>query len=162
MPKTRFQTFLFTLMTAWLMVYGMTLYNTVLGTGTFTNATFFRALTGMWVEYVIIFLCAYFIAGNAAKYFAFRVVLPGDRPIFIIFTIQIFTVIIQVFFASIMATVKIHGITNLFLPQLITAYCKNFIMALPMQMIIAGPLARFVFRSIFLRKERCRDTATGI
>ena len=136
------------------MVYGMTLYNTVLGTGEFTNSTFLHALTGMWVEFVIIFLCACFIAGNVAKYLAFRVVQPGDRPIFIIFAIQIFTVIAQVFFASIMATVKIHGFTILFLPQFMTAYCKNFIMALPLQLIIAGPLARLLFRSIFLRKEK--------
>ena len=102
MPKTRFQTVVFTLVTAWLMVYGMTLYNTVLGTGEFTNSTFLHALTGMWVEFVIIFLCACFIAGNVAKYLAFRVVQPGDRPIFIIFAIQIFTVIAQVFFARIM------------------------------------------------------------
>ena len=87
MPKTRFQTVVFTLVTAWLMVYGMTLYNTVLGTGEFTNSTFLHALTGMWVEFVIIFLCACFIAGNVAKYLAFRVVQPGDRPIFIIFAI---------------------------------------------------------------------------
>lgn len=154
MPKTRFQTVVFTLVTAWLMVYGMTLYNTVLGTGEFTNSTFLHALTGMWVEFVIIFLCACFIAGNVAKYLAFRVVQPGERPIFIIFAIQIFTVIAQVFFARIMATIKIHGFTNLFLPQFMTAYCKNFIMALPLQLIIAGPLARLLFRSIFLRKEK--------
>ncbi len=43
MPKTRFQTVVFTLVTAWLMVYGMTLYNTVLGTGEFTNSTFLHA-----------------------------------------------------------------------------------------------------------------------
>lgn len=50
----------------------------------------------MWIEFVIIFLCAYFISSHVAKYFAFRVVKPGDRPIFIIFTIQIFTVVCQV------------------------------------------------------------------
>ena len=151
MPKTRFQSVVFTAITAWMMVYCMTLYNTVLATGAFTNKTFLYALRGMWLEYLIIFLCAFFIAGHVAKYFAFRVVQPGDRPIFIIFAIQTFTVITQVFFASIIATIKIHGFTYLFLPQFLTAYCINFIMALPLQLIIAGPLARLIFRSIFLR-----------
>lgn len=153
MPKTKFQSFIFTFITAWMMVYCMTLYNTVLGTGEFTNLTFLHALQAMWIEFVIIFICAYFISGNAAKYFAFRIVRPTDRPIFIIFAIQIFTVVIQVFFASIMATVKIHGFSALFIPQLLTAYCRNFIMALPLQLVIVGPLARLIFRCIFVRQE---------
>lgn len=78
MPKTRFQSVVFTAITAWMMVYCMTLYNTVLATGAFTNKTFLYALRGMWLEYLIIFLCAFFIAGHVAKYFAFRVVQPGD------------------------------------------------------------------------------------
>jgi len=162
MPKTRFQTFIFTAITAWLMVYCMTLYNTVLATDTFTNESFLIALKGMWLEFVIIFLCAYFISGHAAKYFAFHVVVPGDRPIFIIFAIQTFTVIVQVIFASMMATVKIYGIDSLFLPHFITAYCKNFIMAFPLQLILVGPLARFLFRSIFLRGEKKAQSTAEI
>ncbi len=162
MPKTRFQSIVFTAITAWIMVYCMTLYNTVLATGEFKNETFLHALQGMWFEYFIIFLCAFFISGHVAKHFAFRVVLPGDRPIFIILAIQTFTVITQVFFASIMATKKIHGFTYLFLPQFLTAYCKNFIMALPLQLIIAGPLARLIFRSIFMRNEKKAESTQGI
>ena len=60
MPKTRGESIFFTAITAWMMVYVMTLYNTVLATGNFTNATFFIALKGMWIEYIIIALLAYF------------------------------------------------------------------------------------------------------
>lgn len=42
--------------------------------GSFTNGTFLIALKGMWIECIIIFLCAYFISAHVAKYFAFRVV----------------------------------------------------------------------------------------
>lgn len=159
MPKTKTETLFFTAVTAWMMVYCMTLYNTVLGTGEFTNSSFLHALTGMWIEYVIIFLCAYFISGHAAKALAFRVIKPGDRPIFIIFTIQIFTVILQVTFASIMAVFKMHGFTGLFIPQFLSAYCRNFVMALPLQLILVGPLARFVFRSIFRRIDIAEKAA---
>ena len=86
-----------------MMVYVMTLYNTVLATGTFTNLTFFIALKNMWIEYIIIGLLAYFVSGHLAKMCAFRVVQPGDRPIFIIFAIQTFTVIWQVAFASVIS-----------------------------------------------------------
>lgn len=158
MPRTRFQSFVFTLITAWMMVYVMTLYNIVLASGTFVNETFLIALKGMWVEFVIIFLCAYFISSRTAKYFAFRVVQPGDRPIVIIFFIQIFTVISQVALASILGTIKGYGITIQFIPNYLMTYCRNFIMALPIQLIIVGPLARLIFRSIFLRKEKKHTT----
>jgi len=44
MPKTRGESIFFTAITAWMMVYVMTLYNTVLARGNFTNATFLIAL----------------------------------------------------------------------------------------------------------------------
>lgn len=154
MPKTKFQSVIFTAVTAWIMVYIMTLYNTVLAMGSFTNATFLIALKGMWIEYIIIFLCAFFISSHVAKYFAFRVVKPGDRPIAIIFAIQVFTVASQVVLASILGVYHGYGFTSQFIPNYLVTYCKNFIMALPVQLFIAGPIARWIFRSIFERSEK--------
>lgn len=153
MPKTRKETIFFTAITAWMMVYIMTLYNTVLAMGSFTNKTFFIALKGMWVEYILIFLLAYFVSGRIAKYFAFRIVQPGDRPIFIIFAIQIFTVVAQVAFASIIGVFHGYGFTSNFVPNYLVTYCKNFIMALPIQLFLVGPLVRWMFRSVFRRES---------
>lgn len=152
MPKTKFQSVIFTAITAWIMVYIMTLYNTVLAMDSFTNATFLIALKGMWIEYVIIFLCAYFLSSHVAKFFAFRVVKPGDRPIAIIFAIQIFTVVCQVALASIIGLYHGYGFTSQFIPNYLVTYCKNFVMALPVQLFIAGPIARALFRKIFAVK----------
>lgn len=154
MPKTRFQSIIFTLITAGMMVYIMTLYNTVVATGEFTNGTFLTALKEMWTEFFIITLCAYFISTPLARRFAFRVVQPDDRPIFIILVTQVFTVVLQVGLASIIGTIKGYGVTSLFLPDYLMSYCRNFIMALPIQLLLVGPLARKIFRSIFLRKEK--------
>lgn len=158
MPKTRIESVFFTAVTAWLMVYVMTLYNTILATGSFTNSTFLIVLKEMWVEFIIIFLLAYFVSGHIAKYFAFRVVQPGDRPIFIIFTIQIFTVVAQVAFASIIGVFHEFGFTSNLVPDYLVTYCKNFVMALPIQLFLVGPLARLIFRSIFLRSNSQRST----
>ncbi len=158
MPKTRGESIFFTAITAWMMVYCMTLYNTVLATGSFTNQSFLIALKGMWVEYIIIFLLAYFVSSHIAKFFAFRVVQPGDRPIFIIFSIQIFTVVAQVAFASIIGLYHGYGFTANFIPDYIMTYCRNFVMALPLQLFIVGPLARLIFRSIFLKGRSRKDT----
>lgn len=62
MPRTRGESIFFTAITAWMMVYVMTVYNTVLATGSFTNTTFLIALKGMWIEYIIIGLLAYFVS----------------------------------------------------------------------------------------------------
>ena len=154
MPKTTFQSLVFTAVTAWIMVYIMTLYNTVLSAQSFTNATFLSALKGMWVEYVIIFLCAYFISSPIAKFLAFRVVKPGDRPIFIIFAIQIFTAVCQVALASILGVYHGYGFPEQIIPNYLLTYCRNFIMALPVPLFIAGPAARWLFRHIFVGTQR--------
>ncbi len=153
MPKTKFESVIFTAVTAWIMVYIMTLYNTVLASGTFTNTTFLIALKGMWLEFVIIFLCAYFISSHVAKHFAFRVVKPGDRPIAIIFAIQTFTVASQVALASVLGVWHGYGFTSQFIPNYLTTYCRNFIMALPVQLFLAGPIARALFRRLFRRNK---------
>ena len=158
MPKTRLESLFFTAITAWMMVYGMTLYNMVISTGVFTNYSFVIALKKMWIEFIIIFLLAYFVSSYIAKHFAFRVVQPGDRPIFIIFAIQIFTVVAQVAFASIIGVYHSYGFTANFIPDYICTYCRNFVMALPLQMFIAGPLARWIFRKVFLRKKKIKST----
>ncbi len=153
MPKTKFESVIFTAVTAWIMVYIMTLYNTVLASGTFVNTTFLIALKGMWLEFVIIFLCAYFISSHVAKHFAFRVVKPGDRPIAIIFAIQTFTVASQVALASVLGVWHGYGFTSQFIPNYLTTYCRNFIMALPVQLFLAGPIARALFRLLFRRNK---------
>ena len=153
MPKTKLESVIFTAVTAWLMVYGMTLYNLVLAMGSFTNASFLLALQEMWLEYVIIALCAYFISSPIAKKLAFRVVRPGDRPIAIILSIQVFTVVCQVALASIIGVWHGFGFTGQFVPNYLLTYCRNFLMALPLQLLVAGPLARAGFRVVFRRGE---------
>ena len=154
MPRTRGESIFFTAITAWMMVYVMTLYNTVLAMGNFTNATFLIALKDMWIEYIIIALLAYFVSSNLAKMCAFRVVQPGDRPIFIIFAIQTFTVVWQVAFASIIGVYHGYGFTSNFVPDYLVTYCKNFIMAFPLQLFIVGPLARLIFRILFIKGKK--------
>lgn len=153
MPQTKPQSVFFTAVTAWIMVYFMTLYNRVLATGAFTNADFGAALGQMWLEFVLIFLCAYFLSSPAAKKLAFRVVQPGDRPIVIILTIQVFTVVCQVALASILGVWHGYGFTSQFLPNYLVTYCRNFLLAMPLQLFVAGPVARAVFRAVFLRKK---------
>lgn len=158
MPKTKLESIVFTAITAWTMVYIMTLYNKVIEYGAFTNETFLIALKSMWGEFLISFLCAFFISSHVAKYFAFRIVKFGDRPILIIFAIQIFTVVSQVALMSILGVFERFGISNQFVPNYIYNYCLNFIMALPAQLFISGPIARAIFHLIFRRNTKVAVT----
>lgn len=153
MPKTRLESIIFTLITAWFMVYIMTLYNHVLATGVFVNQTFIDVLLSMWVEYIIIFLCAFFISSHLAQKLAFRIVNKDDRRIVIIVAIQLFTVILQVAFASILGTYHAYGLTIQFIPCYLMIYCQNFIMAIFIQVLLVGPLSRGIFRFIFRRHQ---------
>lgn len=92
MPKTKFQEFIFTLITSGCIIFIMGVYNVAIHTGGLQAATFSHALHSFPLEWFIGFLCAFFIASKTSKYFAFRVAKPTDRPIFIILCIQAFTV----------------------------------------------------------------------
>ena len=117
MPETKVESIIFTAVTAWIMVYIMTLYNTVIAGEDFVNATFLVALRGMWLEFVLIFLCAYFISGPAARRLTFRIVKSEDRPIVIIVTMQIFTVVFQVALARILGGYYSYGLTAQLIPD---------------------------------------------
>ena len=153
MPKTKFQSAVFTAITAWIMVYFMTLYNSVIASGEFSNLTFASALKNMWIEYIVIGLCAYFISAPLAKRLAFKVININDRQIFIILSIQVFTVICQVAFASIIGVYHSNGFNSQIIPNYIRAYCLNFAMAMPLQIFVAGPAARFIFRKIYTKNR---------
>ena len=63
----------------------------------------------------------------------------------------IFTVVAQVALASILGVYHGYGFTSQFIPNYLTKDCKNFIMALPVQLFIAGPIAQLIFRKFFGR-----------
>ncbi len=120
MPKTKFEAIVFTAITAWMMVYVMTLYNTVLATSSFTNSTFLIVLKSMWIEFVIIVLM-----------------------------IQVFTVNSQVSLASILGVYHSYGFDTQFIPHYLITYCRSFMIALPVQLFIVGAMARYLFRVLF-------------
>ena len=76
-----------------------------------------------------------------------------------ILAIQVFTVVCQVALASILGVWHGYGFTRQILPDYLMTYCRNFIMALPLQLLVAGPLARAIFRAIFTDREAERMDA---
>ena len=154
MPKTKFQNFIFTLMTAILMAYCMIVYSVAINSPEgLVNQTFLIALKEFPLEGIIVFLLAFFVASPIAKKLAFRIVNPKeDNKMFIILSIQTYTVLTMVGLMSIYALFAQHLINSNIICNYIVLYCKNFIMAYPLQIFFVGPLVRNIFRIIFKKQ----------
>lgn len=154
MPKTKFQNFILTLMTAVLMAYCMMVYSVAINSSEgLINQTFLIALKEFPIEGIIVFLLAFFVASPIVKKLAFRIVNPKeDNKMFIILSIQTFTVLTMVGLMSLYALFAQHLINSNVIYNYIVLYCKNFIMAYPLQIFFVEPLVRNVFRMIFKKQ----------
>ena len=154
MPKTKFQNFIFTLMTAVLMAYCIIVYSVAINSSEgLINQTFLIALKEFSIDGIIVFLLAFFVASPIAKKLTFRIVNPKeDNKMFIILSIQTFTVLTMVGLMSLYALFAQHLINSNVICNYIVLYCKNFIMAYPLQIFFVGPLVRNVFRMIFKKQ----------
>ena len=152
MPKTKFQSVIFTLLMVFCMVFCMTCYTISLNMGGLTPQVFLLAIQEMWLEYVVVFCLIFFIITELAKKLAFRIVTPGkDAPIFIILSIQCFTVCLIVPVITLFATL-VHNETNGWFTNWIQLAFLCFPVALCLQVFFVGPLVRLIFRTLF-RKQ---------
>lgn len=151
MPKTKFQNFIFTLITAVLMAYFMIVYSIAINSPNgLENLVFLEALKEFPFEVIIVFLLAYFVASPIAKKLAFRIVDPEkDNKMFVILSIQTFTVCVMVALMSIYALFAQNLLNSNVICNYIVLVCKNFIMAYPLQIFIVGPITRNIFKCIF-------------
>ncbi len=150
MPKNKLENFVFTLMMSIVMAYLMIVYSISISKGFLLNSTFLIALREFPLEELIVFLCAYFIACPLAKKIAFKIVNPkNDSKVLVVLSIQTVTVLIMVGLMSIYALFSLNLINSNVIGNYITLYCKNFIMAYPLQIFFVGPVVRNIFRIIF-------------
>ena len=150
MPKTKFQSIIFTAMMVFCMVYCMTVYTIAMKFGGLDYNVFALAIREMWVEYVVVFLLIFFVITKLAQKLAFRIITPGvDKPIFLILAIQCFTVCLIVPAITLFATFFHNGFTSTWFCQWIQLAFLCFPVALCLQVFFVGPLVRLVFRTIF-------------
>lgn len=153
MPKTKFQSVIFTLMMVFFMVFSMTVYTISLKMGGLSYVSLALAIKEMWLEYVIVFCLIFFFISKAAQKLAFRIVTPGkDRPIFVILAIQSFTVCLIVPTITLIVTFIHNGITTAWFTQWIQLAFFCFPVALCLQIFFIGPLVRLIFRKLFAKQ----------
>lgn len=150
MPKTIFQSIIFTTMIVFCMVYCMTVYTISLNSGGLSYGDFLTALKEMWVEFVVVFLLIFCFVTKTARKLALRIFNPeNDNPMFLILSIQSFTVCIIVPLITLFATFFHNGFTSEWFVQWITLAFTCYPMAFFLQIFLVGPLVRNIFRLIF-------------
>ena len=136
MPKTKFQSIVFTASMVFCMVFCMTVYTISMKFGGLSYKVFALAIQEMWVEYGVVYVL--------------RIITPGiDKTIFMILAVQSFTVSLIVPSITLFATFYHNGFTEDWFPQWIQLAAQCFPAALCLQVFFVGPFVRFVFRTIF-------------
>lgn len=153
MPKTKLEQVIFTLMMVVLMVFTMSVYNIALQTGGLQYSTFAEALQTMLPLVVIAFVAEFSVVKKRAVQLTFRLFTPQDKPIFHTVAMAVFMVCHMAPLMALASVLMHHGLTPdwliLWLPQVV----KNFPMALGLQLLLVGPLVRFMFRVLFRRES---------
>lgn len=136
------------------MVLWMSIYNVAIHKGGLSMSVLRDAWMGFPIAYIFAMLCDWFLVSGLAKGFAFRfLVTPGvsgpTKTVIAVSSCMVVPMVIIMSFYGAAETCIRMGEWGQVLVIWLTNIPKNFIMALPFQLLIAGPLVRFLFRSAF-------------
>lgn len=148
MPTTRKESLYFGLIMCFGMVFFMTLYNFYLN-DTIGQISFKEAITDFGIGFIVAILLDLYFVGPIAKKIAHLLTVNTTKVIFKVLAISTCMVIGMAFFMSIygLVTNAFHGgaYPDSIALELATIFGLNFIVALPLQIFVMGPLVRFIF-----------------
>jgi hypothetical protein len=154
MGENRKERLIFTMIMCAFMVYTMSVYNIILYRGSFSFEVIRDAAFGFIPAFLCGIICDWFIVARPAKAVAFRFLKPEDLPIKKILTISFFMVSGMVLCMSMYGAIRNVGVNKHLPMAYLSGIPKNFIVALPLQILIGGPLGRFFFRRIIPLKNQ--------
>lgn len=150
MPKTVFQKAVFGAMMALVMVYGMEVYNASLKIGKLSRTCFGIPLWEVMLLGVIVVLLDTAIGGPVASRLVRKFVDPRkSKPIAKILAMSVFKVCCMCPLMSLVAVFLFKGLDGGLGAKWVQTLKFNFPMAMGWQLIIAGPLVRILFRTMF-------------
>jgi hypothetical protein len=146
--KNKKEQLVFTTLTCACMVLGMSIYNVLLMKG-FTSSVFLDVAIGFIPAFIVGLLLDIFVVGMISKSIVTKIVKQGDPLIKKILFMSFFMVSGMVLFMSLYGALMNVGWSS----ELPSAYIKgigfNFIAALPLQLLIVGPIVRLIFTKIY-------------
>lgn len=160
MGRNKKENFVFTLMMCVLMVAGMSVYNVVLTQG-FSLEALAEAALGFVPAFAVALVLDVFVVGKAAKGLANKLLKETASPVQKVLLISCLMVTGMVIFMSLYGAVLHAGFTS----GLPLAYAKaaglNVICALPLQLLIVGPLTRLLFIRLFPSPDHTSQPANS-
>ena len=158
MPINKRESLIFTFIMCFCMVLGMSIYNVARVQGALSGEVLAAAWLGFPAAYVFAMLADWFVAGPLAKGVAFGLFVRQDMPPWAVTLIVsscmvVPMVVIMSLFGCFEAAIHLPGGIAGMLPGLPMMWLQNIgwnvIAALPLNLLVAGPVARGVFRRAF-------------
>lgn len=138
------------------MVVVMTFYNLLLN-GLIGKIPIKGILIQLMLGFIIAFLLELFIVGPVVYKIAFSLPYDKSKQIFVILSMSLFMVVGMVLFMSLYGLGTAYFYNSLGEEEILKSYFSivfnNFIFAFPLQLIIMGPLVRYLFAKIFKEKR---------
>lgn len=148
MPVNKREQFVYTFLMVIVMCLGMTSYNVILHEG-FTLEAIKKTWLLFPITYTIAFTVEWFFVSKSAIFLISKIVKDSDPlPKKILLSALCF-VTQMVIIMSTICSLLFTEFNEDWLMNWLKAMPTNFIMAFPLQIIIAGPLVGFVFRKLF-------------
>lgn len=153
MPKNKRESIIYSVMMCFCMVLWMSIYNVSCAQGGLSFDSVQQGWMGMPIAYIVALCLDLLLVSKLAKGIAFRFFLkPESSERKKVLVISSCIVVPMVIFMSLFGAVEMACHTGQWAMIPWMCLCnipKNFIMALPFQLLLAGPLVRLVFRRLF-------------
>ncbi len=148
MGKNNKENFVFTLLVCFMMVFGMSLFNIGLK-GDLRNVPPCEFMVGSLAMFLIALPIEWFVVGRVAKKISFTLTKDTDPMMKRILFISFFMVLGMSLSMSFISLIIFTGISINLPAEFLSLWWKNFIVALALQIIVVGPVARNIFLKLF-------------
>lgn len=144
MPKNKKEEMILTFCMCSLMVLGMSIYNLYLH----HDFSILNLMKGYIPAFITALLLDILIVGKIAPALAFKFSIARKKELYGILMVSTLMVLFMVSFMSIFGIIMEFGSFNNFGQLYINAWIMNFIMALPLQLLIVGPISRKIVSTV--------------
>ncbi|MFZ2607930.1 MAG: DUF2798 domain-containing protein [Lactococcus raffinolactis] len=144
MPTNKKEGIIFTVIMCSLMVIGMSTYNLLLH----GSLNLSELVIGFIPGFIVAFILDVFIVGIIAKKIAFKLPINQNSKIQLIITISTLMIIGMVTFMSMFGLIMNGEMSNITISKYLNAWITNFIVALPLQLVLVGPFSRYILGMI--------------
>ena len=138
MPRNKKEGIIFGVTMCFLMVCGMSAYNlTLVG-----KLSFAKFAVGLIPGFIVAFFFDTVIVGPVAKKLAFKLLIDRDNKLQTILAISLLMITGMVTFMSVFGLLMRPELPENIIHAYFTAWGMNFIAALPLQLLLVGPISR--------------------